>query len=205
MKHEAVYLWRLPFGICVELIAQQGAADVFHVDPDLMGATGMEMAQDQGPSGGCRPVQDIIIRNGRTARSCPRIEDCLHLASYRMAANMSKDRPRGLNRRSLCNREIELGSFSVRELFEQGLQSLVTSRRNDAAAGILVEAVHDAGALDPADAGESALAVVQKGVHKSSVRISRCGMNHESGWLVNDNQVLVLMEDLEGNVLRNDF
>src|SRR5579871_1060649 len=73
------------------------------------------------------------------------------------------------------------------------------------AAGLLIEAVDDAGAEVAADAGEL-VEVVEKGVDEGAVVAgivggAGAGVDHHASGLVDDGEVLVFVEDLEGDVL----
>ncbi len=75
----------------------------------------------------------------------------------------------------------------------------------DDAAGLLVEAVDDAGAEVAADAGEL-VEVVEEGVDEGAVVAgvvggAGAGVDHHAGGLVDDGEVLVFVEDVEGDVL----
>ncbi len=76
----------------------------------------------------------------------------------------------------------------------------------DDAGGLLVQTVDDAGTKVATHLGER-IQVVQQRVDQRAVvahvlRRSRSGMHHHSGRLVDDRQVLVLMQDVERDVLR---
>lgn len=73
-----------------------------------------------------------------------------------------------------------------------------------AAAGVFIEAVHDAGAHLAADAAE-VVDVMQQGIHERAIGIALGGMHDESGWFVDDDDVAVLKEDRDGDVLRFDL
>ena len=60
------------------------------------------------------------------------------------------------------------------------------------AGGILVKAVHNAGSLDAADAGEFAFAMMEQGVDESAIGISRSGMNDHAVRFVKNDEVFVL-------------
>lgn len=54
-----------------------------------------------------------------------------------------------------------------------------------------------------ADAGETVAAVIQKGVHERPVRMARRGMDDEPARLVDDDDVVVLVDNVQRDVLRN--
>lgn len=59
----------------------------------------------------------------------------------------------------------------------------------------------DAGALDAAYSGELAIAVVEEGVDEGAVWIPRGGVHDHAVGFVDDDDVGVLEEDVEGDVL----
>ncbi len=67
---------------------------------------------------------------------------------------------------------------------------------------VLVDAVDDAGAGDAADARQAAVAMVEERVDQRAVEIARGGMDDQPGRLVDDEEMLVLIGDDEGDILR---
>ena len=65
------------------------------------------------------------------------------------------------------------------------------------AAGLLVEAVHDARPLDPADARKAVAAMVDQRVDQRAGPVAGAGMHDQTGRLVDDDDVVVLVEDVE--------
>ena len=88
------------------------------------------------------------------------------------------------------------------DLLRQPLVGLVVFRHHQQAAGVLVDAVDDAGADHPVDAGKGALAVVQQGVHQGAGVVPRGGVDHHPLGLVDHQQPVVLVDDIQGDVLR---
>ena len=68
------------------------------------------------------------------------------------------------------------------------------------AGGVLVEPVHDARPLHPADAGEAVAAMGDQRIHQRSRGVSGGRMHHEPCRLVDDDDVLVLIDDVERDV-----
>ena len=85
---------------------------------------------------------------------------------------------------------------------ERGVGRLVLGDDEDAG-GVLVEAVHDAGAEFAADALEIA-AMVEQGVDEGVGGVAGGGMDDEAGGLVEDDQVGIFVEDGEGDVGGNE-
>jgi hypothetical protein len=71
---------------------------------------------------------------------------------------------------------------------------------DEAAAGVLIQAVDDARALLAADAREGG-AMGKQGVDQGVARVARGGMDYEAGRLVDDQEVGVLEEDVERDIL----
>ena len=67
------------------------------------------------------------------------------------------------------------------------------------AAGVLVQPVHDAGALYPANAGQAVAAMGNQGIDQGSGFIPGAGMHHEACGLFDDDQVLVFINHGERN------
>ena len=45
---------------------------------------------------------------------------------------------------------------------------------------------------------------MEKSIHESAIWIPRCGVNNETCGFVDDNEILVFMENIEGDILRNN-
>ena len=87
-------------------------------------------------------------------------------------------------------------------LLRQPPVGLVVFGYNQKAAGVLINAVDDAGANHPVDAGKGALAVVQQGVYQGAGVVSRRGMNHHPLGLIHHQEPAVLVDNIQGNRLR---
>ena len=70
------------------------------------------------------------------------------------------------------------------------------------AGGVLVEPVHDARPLHPADAGKSVPAMGDQRIDQRAGRVAGGGMHHEAGRLVDHDDLAVLIYDVERDVLR---
>ena len=95
------------------------------------------------------------------------------------------------------------GQCMILKLCRQPDMGKVVLRRNDKAGGIPVNAVDNAGAQLPVDAGEGTAAVVQQGIDQRPVRVSRRRMHHQSLGLVDHNNVIVLVHHVQRDILRN--
>ncbi len=73
------------------------------------------------------------------------------------------------------------------------------------AGGILVKAVDNARPLHPADAGEAVAAMSEEGVDQRTPVVAGGGMDDKTGGLVDDDDVPVLEDNVEGDVLGGGF
>ena len=76
---------------------------------------------------------------------------------------------------------------------------------DEQAAGVLVDAVDDAGADGPADAGKRGAAVVEQRIDQRAVRVAGGRMHDHPLGFVDDEQVFVLIDDVERDILRLRF
>ena len=92
-----------------------------------------------------------------------------------------------------------------RHLLGQADVGGVIFRHHQQAAGVLVDAVDDAGAYLAADAREAALAVPEQGVHQRAVRVARSRVDDHALGLVHHQKVVVLVHDVQRDVLRHSL
>ena len=169
----------------VDRIAENGCAEVVHVDADLVGAAGVEVAEDEGGLRGRIGGERFVI--GDRGLAAGRVDDRHFLAVDGVAADVGKDGVLCLRRDAVGDGEVELfHGGALGELGGEGLVSDVGFRDYEAARGVFVEAVDDAGALDAADAGELAFAVVEEGVDESAIGIAGGGVNDDAVLFVKD-------------------
>jgi len=185
----------------VDRIAENGRTKVVHVDADLMGAAGVEVAEDEGGFRGGIGGERLVI--GDRGFAAGWVNDGHFLAVHGVAADVGEDGALVRFRYAVGYGEIEFfHGGSLGKLGGEGLVGGVRFRDDKAAGGVLVEAVDDAGALDPADAGELAFAMVQQGVDESAVGVAGRGVDDDAVFLMEDEDVFVFVEDIQRNVLR---
>ena len=90
------------------------------------------------------------------------------------------------------------GAFG--ELLGEVGEGAVVFGHEDAAAGVLIETVHDAGAERVATGGHGA-AVVEDGVDQRALPMPGGGVDDEPGGFVEAEQVIVLIENVERDIL----
>jgi len=88
------------------------------------------------------------------------------------------------------------------KLFRKREVRLVVFGDDEAAAGFLVEPVHNAGPRHAADAAQRTGAMVQQSVDERVFLVPGGGMHDEAGGFVDDEQRFVLEQNIQRNVLR---
>jgi eukaryotic-like serine/threonine-protein kinase len=201
MQHQAAGLLGALTGLAVNRIADERSALVMKVDADLMGAAGVEVTQDQGGERGGVSSENFVVRDRRFAAG--RIDDGHFLAVHRVAADVGENGVLFRLRHALGDGQVEFfHRAALGELGDERLVGEVGFRNNEAAGGVLVEAVDDAGPLDAADAGELAVAVMEQGVDQRAIGISRCRVDDHAGGLVEDDEIFILKQNIQRDVLR---
>lgn len=171
------------------------------VDADLVCASGVEMAENEGSL--CRGIggQGFVI--GDSGLAARWIDDGHFLAVYRVATDVGKDGFTVGLRDAIGDGEVKfLHGGALGELGDKTLVRGVGFRDDEAAGGVFVEAVDDAGAFDSADAGQLAVTMVKERVDESAVRIAGGGVYDHAVCFVEDDDVIVLEKDIQGYVLR---
>ncbi len=87
------------------------------------------------------------------------------------------------------------------ERMREALHRLFVLRNHHHTARIFVESVHNAGAQLAANPGE-VLAVMQEGVYQGAACMTWRWMYNETGWLIEDKDVIVLIKNAKRNFFR---
>lgn len=174
----------------VERIPHDRVAEVFEVDADLVGASGFWHAGDERQSG--IRGQHAVVRGGLPAA----FADSHFLPVDGMPGDGGLDR--AVRHAGFSFDEGEVGFFDRArgKLGAEFAVGGVSFCDGEASAGLFVEAVDDAGALDPADPAEVA-AVVEEGVDQRAGEVASTRMDDESGRLVHHEDGIVLEEDVD--------
>ena len=90
------------------------------------------------------------------------------------------------------------------ELAGKRLMRLVCARDDERAAGLAIEAVHNAGAQIAGDLGQRA-EMVQKRVDQRAARVSSARVNDHTGGFINNDHVRILIQDGKRQSLRFGF
>jgi hypothetical protein len=92
-------------------------------------------------------------------------------------------------------------SAVIGELLGQRFVRAIVLGRHHQPGGVLVEPVHDAGALDAADPGKAGPAMGDQCIHQRAGLVPGGGMHHQPFGLVDDDDVVVLVDDIERDSL----
>jgi len=182
----------------VEAVGDDGVADVGEVDADLVGAAGEEFDVEECEA--AVAALDAVDGAGGLA-ALAGDGDGLGVAA---AAGEGEVNEVAVKLRfSLDYGEVVLFDGAGLELGGEGGMGGVGLGAEDDAAGVAVEAVDDAGPQLAVGRGEG-LCVGGEGVDEGAALVALGGVDDEVGGLVDDEDVLVLEQDVEGDVLGGD-
>ena len=187
------------FLCAVHRVAEDGVADVGHMDADLVRASGFQPAADvriARIAGDDLPVRDSLASAGYHSHA---------LAVRRMAGDRGVDSAAVLAEITDNDTFIRPCKRVIGELRGEKLVRRIVFRRDDQAARVAVDAVDDAGAQRSADAGERAGAVIKQCVDKRAVRMPRCGVDNHAAGLIDNDHICVLVYHVERDILRHSL
>ncbi len=174
---------------------------MLEVDANLMGAASVEVAKHEGGFSGLVGGDDFVI--GDRGFSGGRCDHGHFLAIHRMSTDVGKDRVFGFQRDAVGDGEVDfLHRRALGKLGGEALVGGVGFRDDEAAGGIFIESVHDAGSLHSAYAGKFSSAMMEQGVDEGAIGISGSGMDDHAVRFVEDDEVFVFKKDIEWDVLR---
>jgi len=181
----------------VKGVAQERMAEVFHVDPDLMGPAGVQGAFDNRADAG----QLLGYAPGGEGGAAAPVEHSHFFALDGVAANQGLDGPAARSgKESLDEGEVDFCDGTGGKLAgEMGMGGVVPGD-HEASAGVLVEPVDDPGPPLAADAGKRG-AMRQQGMDQSMAGMAGGGVDHQARRLVEDHDIGVFEEDIERDVL----
>jgi len=170
------------------------------VDPDLVGSSGVKGALNQRVP--IEYLEDLVISMGFTA---PGIFDYRHfLTMNRVASKGSGNGTGSMAQEARSQGQVDFFNGASGELLGEEIVGVIVFGNHDAAAGFLIQAVDDPGALFASDARE-VRAVVEEGIDQGMSRISHGRMDHQTRGFIDHNQVVVFEEDIQGDVFSYDI
>ena len=188
-------------GAAIGGIADQRMAKMGEMNPDLMGAAGLQAAFDQGsqrPRIGPEYLQHPVTRARQLAAAS---QDRHPLAVERTASDLAFDDPVGRARHAPDHRIVSTLDRVVGELLGQAGHGALGFGGDEKARCVFVQPVNDAGPGFAADAHQAVAAMGDQGIDQSAIRIAGGGMNHQSRGLFDHDEVLVLIDHIEWNIL----
>jgi hypothetical protein len=97
--------------------------------------------------------------------------------------------------------EVDFPDGAVAKGFCQSVVSRIMPGDDEAAAGVFIQPMHDAGSGHSADAGERA-EVVKQGVDQGAILMAGSGVDDHAGGFIEHGKVFILIEEGEGQFLR---
>jgi hypothetical protein len=178
----------------VETVAEDGVAEGGQMDADLMRAAGADFDFEISVAGVA--FDDAPVGEGGAAGA----EAAGHLRAMNGVAGdgLVEATVVGFGE-ALDDGEIDLVDFAGGELFAEGAVGGVGARDDDDAAGFFVEAMDDTGTIVAAGGGELA-EVVEQGIDEGAGVLAGAGMDDYARGFVDDDDVFVFIEDVEGKV-----
>ncbi len=187
------FFFRIAFWTAIDRIAEDGGSEMFEMDADLVGAA--RVGTDENQADGLVERKDFDAADGFLASAW---KDGHLFSVDGVAANGSVDRDVG--RAAEANGEVGLLHLSGCKGMDEFLMRQRRFRRQKDARGLLVETVDDPRSERIADGGQ-VLAMGEERVDKGAVWVSGGGVDDHSGRLVDGDQMLVFIEDVEGDCL----
>src|SRR5438270_336063 len=184
-----------PLRTGVDRIADDGMADRFEMDADLVRAAGAENAADH--RGMAKLLDHFEIGDGVAAAG----DDGHALAVARIARDRRVDRAARLRWSSVNDGQILFAHGLGRPRGGEFAMRRVVLRDHHHAARVFVEPVDDSGTKLAANSAEIAH-VKQKRVDERAVGVAGGGMDHHSGRFVDDHKIAVFKKNRERNLLR---
>lgn len=179
----------------VDGVAEDGVAGEAHVDADLMGAAGLQHELEQ--RGATIPFDGVEVGDGVFAADA----GDGHLAGVgEGAADGGDDAAVVLGELALDEGEVVAVEGVFAGLFGEGAVGAAGFGDDHDAGGVAVEAVDDAGPGGVVAGGFDGAAMVHDGVDEGAGIVARRGMDDEAGGFVDDEDVGVFEEDVEGDV-----
>ena len=183
-------------GSAIERVAGHRAACGGGVDPDLVGAPGEKFQFQQGGAG--PGAEDFPVSAGGAASGA----HGHFLAVNGVAADRAFPGADLALGASQHKGEVGFPGFAILELAAEFAVGVVRFGGDQNAGGLQIETVDDAGALGAAAGGELPGAMVEQGGGEGAGGPTRTGVDGQAGWFVEDDDIGVLIQDIQGDGFR---
>ena len=191
---------RNDLGRAVHIVARDGVSDACEVDANLVRSACLQTAEDIGEA--AVALEHLDMGHGGLG-----IELC---HAHLLAVDLVPSDGRVNGALVLLDVAVADGEVLAREavrldlLAESGVGDIGLRDRQQSA-GVLVDTVDDPGAQLAVDARQLIAATVHQSVDQRAAVVARSRVHHHSLGLIDHEQVRVLIDDIEGDILRRDI
>ncbi len=200
VQHESGDGDDLALGIAINGIAKDGVAHALaHVDSDLMGAPGEELAANEGAA--LMGANLLPFGDGFFAGAVQEVGHAF--AIHGVATKHGLDATFGFLWQAVDGGEVDFTESALGKGFTQAPMGDVVFSDDHAAGGVFIEPMDDAGSHLTADAAK-VVTMMEEGIDEGAVWVPGCGVDDQSGRFIEHEDVFVLKEDLQRDVLGND-
>ena len=186
------------FVAAVALVVEERVSGVLHVDTDLVGAAGLEAALDEGDVS--EALDDLVVGDGSLARAAVG-EDGHDEAVLGIAADVALDGAFVVGEVAPDEGAVTAVDAVFEEVGGQFHLGDLRLGHNHDAGGVLVDAVDEQGLDGLAVGGGLSAEVPEQGVDEGAVEVAEGGVDDHAGGLVDHDEVVVLIDDVDGDVL----
>lgn len=197
MEEDPVKRHRIAATSGIEIIADKRTADMPHMDPDLMGPPRVDAANDKraAPRRPEPPERSQSFAASAVDSHSQAVETIPPDGSINLPFE---------GRRSLDQRQIALVDVAIPEGVDHGFLSRPVTSDDHQARGGSIEPMDNAGADDAVGDADIRIAPEQT-VDKSAPPVARSGMHDKAGRFVDNEDMRIFVDNIEGHRLRLDF
>ena len=200
--------------LAVKRVAEQRAADMGEMYADLVGAACLELAIQLADFGRANAgmlraaiaFNVAVVGDGMAANigrfdivECP-AHDRLFFAVIGRAGEAGGNPARPRLRCAAHEAGVDAVNGMFRKLLGEALMRAVRLGDDHHARRVFIEAVHDTGPHDPANARQAIGAVIEQGIDEGCTARARGGMDGHPRGFVEDNKMIILEQDIERDV-----
>ena len=180
------------------LVTKKGMTDVFHVGSYLVGAACLKATLDEGDIAEFLyhlPMGDSIFSDARIGRCY-----CHTQAIAWVAGDVSLDASFIVLKMSPYEAVIDAMGIVYEELLSEGCLCLWCLCYDKESAGVFVDAMYESYLWAVGIEGGHVTHVPRYGIDEGAREVSGSRMYHHTGWLIDDHEGIVFIDDIEGYV-----